>query len=424
MSQGVNAMEALYLDLGADRVEGTGSGGGEPKVLFLIDMLLEEEMGGAEGALLKIVTHLPKLGYKCAIASFDLSRDPGFLSLFPCPVHDLTLRRIYDWNALRVALKLRKLVARERFDIIHTMFPTSDLWGGPIARFGTVTFDGSFRRPLLISSRRDMGIVRSPKHDLAYRWLGRQFDQVQAVSDAVGRACIARDGLDPRRVATVHNGVELEQIAAVEPFAGLAGAFGLNPDGATVVTAAGKVWPVKGVDILIRAAAIVCREFPRTNFLVAGRLGNDCAEQVQQQTQSLGLSGNVKFIGRLPHIVSILKACDVFCLPSRSEGLSNALLEAMACAMPSVATELGGNPEVVVQGQTGFLVPSEDPEAVAARILDLLRDPDLRTRMGESGPRPSRGYCAAWPSSSRVGVMVRRMATLFQELLSSRPASA
>ncbi len=363
-------------------------------------------MGGAEGALLKIVTHLPKLGYKCAVGSFDLSRDPEFLSLFPCPVHDLTVRRIYDWKALRVAVRLRKLVARERFDIIHTMFPTSDLWGGPIARFR--------RRALLVSSRRDMGIVRSRKHDLAYRWLGGQFDQVQAVSDAVGRACIARDGLDPRRVATVHNGVELERIAAVEPFAGLAGAFGLHPDGATVVTAAGKIWPVKGIDILIRAAAIVCREFPRTNFVVAGWLGDDYAKQVQQQAASLGLSGNMKFIGRSPRIVSILKACDIFCVPSRSEGLSNALLEAMACALPTVATEVGGNPEVVVPGQTGFLVPSEDPEAAAARILDLLRDPELRTRMGASGRDRVR-------ERFTVEVMVRRMAELYQELLSSRP---
>ena len=333
----------------AGRAEGATSRSTEPKVLFLIDTLLG--MGGAEGALLKIVTHLPKLGYRCAVGAFDLSRDPEFLSLFPCAVHDLSLRRIYGWKALKVALKLHKLVIKERFDIIHTMFPASDLWGGPIARFGS--------RSLLVSSRRDMGIVRSRKHDLAYHWLRGQFDQVQAVSDAVGRACIARDGLDPRRVATVHNGVELERIGAVEPFAGLPVDFGFDPDGATVATAAGKIWPVKGIDVLIRAAAIVCREFPHTNFLVAGWLGDDYAKRVQRQAESLGLSGNVKFIGRSPQIISILKACDIFCVPSRSEGLSNALLEAMACAVPSVATEVGGNPEVDVEGQTGFLVPSE-----------------------------------------------------------------
>jgi len=208
--------------------------------------------------------------------------------------------------------------------------------------------------------------------------------------------------------------VDLERIAATEPFADLAGAFDLNPDGATVVTAAGKVWPVKGIDILIRAAAIVCRELPRTNFLVAGWLGHDYATEVQQQTESLGLSGNVKFIGRLPHIVSILKACDVFCLPSRSEGLSNALLEAMACALPAVATEVGGNPEVVLEGQTGFLVPGEDPEAAAARFLDLLRDPELRARMAATGRDRVR-------ERFTVEVMVRRMAALYRDLLSAHP---
>jgi glycosyltransferase involved in cell wall biosynthesis len=82
-----------------------------------------------------------------------------------------------------------------------------------------------------------------------------------------------------------------------------------------------------------------------------------------------------------------------------------------------VATAIGGNPEVVVEGQTGFLAPSEDPERLAARILDLLRDPELRRRMGENGRERVREHFT-------VEVMVRRMSVLYQELLASRPRGA
>lgn len=397
-------METLSPSSLADSAGGCAwpSGRG-PNVLFLIDGLLG--MGGAEGALLRMVTHLPKLGCHCSIGAFDLSRDPEFRNLFPCPVYDLTLRRIYDWNALRVALRLWRLVGKERFDIVHTMFPTSDLWGASIARLAG--------HPLLVSSRRDMGIVRSRKHDLAYRWLNGRFDQVQAVSEAVRQASIAHDGLRPERVATVHNGVEFDRILATPPFTDLAGSFGLNPDGATVVTALGKIWPVKGVDVVIRAAAIVCRELPRTNFLVAGWMGGDYPGELRDLAHSLGVAANVKFVGRLRPILSILKSCDIFCLLSRSEGLSNALLEAMACGLPCVATAVGGNPEVVVPDQTGFLVESENADAAATRILALLRDPVLRRRMGDNGRELVRQHFT-------VEEMVHRVAELYRELLRLR----
>ena len=384
-------------------ISGPARAGGT-KVLFLVDTLLG--MGGAEGALLKMVRHLPNLGYECTIGAFDLGTDTEFLKLFPCPIHDLRLKRTYDWNALRVALRLRSLVAREKFDIVHTMFPTSDLWGAPISRLAR-------RQVLLVSSRRDMGIVRGPHHNVAYRRLGKMFDQVQAVSEAVRGACIAQDGLRPERVATVHNAVELDRILEVEPIHDLAGAYGLNRNGATVVTASGTVWPVKGVDILVRAAAIVCREFPHTNFVVAGLMEGEYPKQVMALADDLGVRPNFKFLGRVHPILSIVKACDVFSLLSRSEGLSNALLEAMACGLPCVATAVGGNPEVVVHEQSGFLVPSEDAEAAAARILQLLRDPNLRRRMGNHGRKVvAKGFT--------VDVLAGRVAGLYDELIANR----
>ena len=349
-----------------------------------------------------MVRHLPRYGFDCSIGTFDLSLEKDFISHFPCPIHDLRLTRTYDFTAMKIAAKLWKLAATEKFDIVHTMFPTSDLWGASIARLA--------HRSLIISGRRDLGIVRSPKHGVAYRILRNTFDQIQAVSDAAGEAAISQDGVERDRVHTVHNGVELDRIDHTPKHTDLVNTYGLNPNGLTVVSAFGKVWPVKGVDVLVRSAAEVCQQLPDTNFIVAGWAEGAYAESVKQLAESLGVAKNIKFIGRVKNIVSIVKACDVFCLLSRSEGLSNALLESMACGLPSVVTAVGGNPEVVRHEQTGYLVENEDSAGAAKRMLELLGNESLRRKMGQNAR-------SVVEREFSVDVMLRRIAFLYEKAL-------
>jgi glycosyltransferase involved in cell wall biosynthesis len=189
--------------------------------------------------------------------------------------------------------------------------------------------------------------------------------------------------------------------------------MGLDPLGATVITAVGKIWAVKGIDVLIRAAAIVCREFPHTNFVLAGWVEpGSYALHLENLAKSLGVERNIYFPGRVKNVVALLKASDVFCLLSRSEGMSNALLEAMACGLPSVATTVGGNPEVLSE-ESGFLVKSEDHEEAGARILQLLRDASLRRRMGAAGQKRVQ-------LRFTDEIMVQRVADLYHNLLSER----
>lgn len=105
-------------------------------------------------------------------------------------------------------------------------------------------------------------------------------------------------------------------------------------------------------------------------------------DQLLELSQTLRHPDSIRFLGHFDQVPALLGLTDVFALPSRSEGLSNALLEAMLCGVPAVATAVGGNPEVVVDGVTGFLVPPEDPASLANAILALLRDPAMRGRMG------------------------------------------
>src|SRR5216684_5034442 len=126
-------------------------------VLFVIDELCE--LGGAERILLKMVRLLPKDLFRCSVVTFRIREDLEELTEIGCPLYVFPLKKTYDFNALRMAMRLRNLIRREKVSIVHTFFETSDLWAGLVARLSGC--------PVLISSRRDMGILRSGKHRAA-----------------------------------------------------------------------------------------------------------------------------------------------------------------------------------------------------------------------------------------------------------------
>lgn len=346
----------------------------EAHVLFLIDQLCA--CGGAESALLNTVRSLPER-FRCSVITFRLDPSLSLLKHFPCPVWLLPLRRTYDWNAIIMAMQLSRYIRRERVDIVHTFFASADLWGGIVAKLS--------QRPLLVSSRRDMGFQRTTKHRIAYRTMRRMFDRVLTVSESVRQYSIAEDGLDATQVKTIPNSVNLEQLVVSRSVGELRECLGLS-EASHVIASVGNVRRIKGTDVLLRTAALVCREFPKAVFVIAGSL--QTAEPVylrelEKLKQDLGIEHNVRFVGALDKVASLLRASDAFCLLSRSEGSSNALLEAMGCGLPCIATCVGGNPEALMYGRCGFLVEDEDYKHAATHICELLRNPRMAKEVGE-----------------------------------------
>jgi len=141
----------------------------------------------------------------------------------------------------------------------------------------------------------------------------------------------------------------------------------------------------------------------------------DCNRQLRDLVGRLHLERNVGFLGKMENesVWSLLKLCDVFCQPSRSEGMSNALLEAMGCGLPCVATGVGGTPEVLEDGRTGYVVPSEDHQVTANRILALLGDPAGARRMGLLARRVVEERFSAQG-------MIRNMVGMYDKLLGGR----
>jgi glycosyltransferase involved in cell wall biosynthesis len=343
-------------------------------VLFIIDQLCEA--GGAERALLQTIRLLPRSHFRVSLITFRIDERLQLFRKLPCPHFVYPLGRTYDWNALRVARKIRKFIRDEEVDIVHTFHETADLWAGLVSRMK----DG----PALVSSRRDMGILRAPKHQLLYRLMRSRFDLVLTVSEEVRRYCIQNDGMPEPRVATLYNGVELENLAQRNGHC-VREQFGWDSRAPLVLTV-GHIRAVKGIDILVKVAQQVAVEFPRVLFAVVGDTTDQKYFQtIQRQIADLGMQQNVRFVGPAENVASFLKMGNVFFLPSRSEGFSNALIEAMACGLPCVATRVGGNPEAIEEGHSGFVVENEDVEAAADRILRLLREPNLARAMGSAG---------------------------------------
>lgn len=349
------------------------------KVLFLIDRM--SEMGGAELALARLVQDLSAQAIRLYVITFcdDICSD--LRDLFPCPIVVLPLSRTYTYEALRVAWTIRSLIIRQQIRLVHTFFETSDLFGGLIAR--------SVPGVALVTSRRDMGILRRPKHRMAYLVLSRLAHRVVAVSDRVRAWCIMADRLPEGRVVTIYNGVKATPGSA-EPGStsqrsSIRKDLGLLPE-QIVVVAVGHIRHVKGYDVLLQAAALVLESFPDTVFLVAGAEHEEGRlEQLLAMASGRSLGERVRFLGEVSDIPSLLTASDIFILPSRSEGFSNALIEAMGAGLPCVATAVGGNAEALLHGVSGFIVPPEDPEEMSNALVKMISSADLRRKMGDEG---------------------------------------
>ena len=343
-------------------------------VLYVIDEL--QQLGGAERNLVRTLRHLPRDRYRPFVLTFRLNPEAKDFSTLPCPVEVYPVYNLYSLDTLRYAPRLLQWIRRERIRIVHTFFETADLWAGSLVKLGSDA--------VLISGRRDLGIRRNWRLNILYRLLGAMFDQVQVVSDQVGAYVIEADRVAPAKVVTVPNGVELDLIPERGSGAELCSRLNL-PAGRPMIATVSNIRKVKGIDVLIRTAAQVCRKHPEALFVVAGRV-LDAAYHAELEllAKELGVRENVRFVGRLEDPLQLLAQSDIFLLPSRSEGMSNALLDAMASGLPVVATRVGGNRQLIRDGQTGFLTAPEDAGAAAARIVDLLENPSLAHALGRS----------------------------------------
>jgi glycosyltransferase involved in cell wall biosynthesis len=236
--------------------------------------------------------------------------------------------------------------------------------------------------PIIINSRRNV-YIGSPLRESLNRWTSPLADRVIAVCELARQVEIERANVPPNHVLTIYNGLDA---AAFD----VSDADGLRirrsfeiPPPAPLVGSVGRLHVQKDFHTLLTAMTYVRKCLPDVRLLIVG--DGDLRDALEDRARAFGLAESVTFAGHRDDIPQILAALDVFTLPSRWEGLPNAVLEAMAAGLPVVATHVGGVPELVVDAETGLLVPPQDPAALSRALLTLLENSDLRREMGRAG---------------------------------------
>ena len=270
---------------------------------------------------------------------------------------------------LAAAWRLSRVIKRLLPDVVHAHDPHA------VAMAATALAIAAPRpRPALVASRR---IEYRIAHNSFSRWKYSQVDCFIAISRAVAERLVA-DGIPRRQVVVVHEGVDVERIVRL-PVGNIHAELYL-PTHAPVVGNVGALVEQKGQHHFVEAAALVVREVPDARFVILGE--GELRPALEEQIKRRHLERHVFLAGFRADVLELTKSFDVFVVSSLHEGMCTALVDAMAASRAAVGTSVGGVPEVMADGKTGFLVPARDHTAMARRIVQLLKDPALRLRMG------------------------------------------
>jgi len=266
-----------------------------------------------------------------------------------------------------------RLLRRERVALIHAHEFSAILFGWIVAMVARVPFVATVHGKNYFWEKR--------RRRLAYRLISRHGRMV-AVSQDLKRFVCDRVGIAEERVEVIYNGVAPAQAVAGGETQKCRVELGISGR-CPVLGVVGSLYPVKGHRFLLEAMPEVIQRWPQAVLLMIGR--GELEPALKEQAERLGIGRNVKFLGMRQDIPRLLSVVDLVILPSISEGLSLALLEAMAFGKPVVATRVGGNPELIDDGRTGLLVQPEDARDLAAGILRLLSNPGMMREFGRQG---------------------------------------
>jgi starch synthase (maltosyl-transferring) len=333
-------------------------------------LITELDAGGAEKALFELATRLDRKRFEPVVACLT-GRGPFGDRLQEKGI-EVILIDMRGWWDLAAWLRLRRALRANRPHVLHTFLFHANLAGRLASvRLGIGTKIASVR-------------VEEPR--LRHLWLEcltqGLTDVFTCVSESARQYTHRRAHVPMNKLVVTPNGVDPSDcdvpVMVPPPEWRL-------PDDAPVVAFVGRLDRQKNPLLLLRAAARVVHEVPDAVFAFAGtgRLEARCRAEADR----MGLSDSIRWLGWLSDIRPLLARMDLVALPSSWEGMPNVMLEAMACGKPAVATNVGGCPELIVEGETGFLVPPGDEAALAERILRLLRDVELRRRLGAAARR-------------------------------------
>ncbi len=379
----------------------TADAGRPARVLFVVNGFAP---GGGELKLLELVERLRVRfpgAYRCVVCSVGqggvleerFRQAADRVAVYP-------KRCAWDAGLIR---RVAGLIREERIDLVQTTLFYADVIGAVASRITGVK---------AVVSWEAVTQPYGPLHLAAFRLASKWMTLSVAVSEAIRRQVSGERRVPVSKTRAILYGVDTDRF---KPLPGAAGRRGLGLKGkGPVFGVIARLTEQKGHRYLLEAASAAIRRRPDLRFVFAG--DGPLRQSLEAQARDLGIGDRVLFLGHRTDVPALLAAFDVFVLPSLYEGLPNAVLEAMACGRPVVATAVDGTPEVVDNGVTGLLVPPRDPARLSEALLKLAGDARLRSRMGREARRRAVG---------RHGVdrQVNAFHALYRELLCSRGAT-
>jgi glycosyltransferase involved in cell wall biosynthesis len=363
-----------------------------PAPIPVLLMVRELNLGGSERQMAEIAKALDRSRFDPRVGCFrpaglradDLRAAGVPIEHFPVP----------SLASVKGALSIAAYIRKQNIRLVHTFDTPANLYGVPAARLAASA--------VVVSSQRvDRGLWPAwQRHGL--RLTDRLVDGIVVNCDFLRRHLRDEEKVPPGLIHLCYNGIDtgtFQPLRAVRP----------DPlrDATLVVGVVCGLRPEKGLDTLLQAFAAVRELVPGMKLAVVG--SGSCLVDLQEQARALGIAPDCIFEPATPRVADWLHAIDIFVLPSLSEALSNSLMEAMACGCCVVASRVGGNPELVADGDTGMLFEPRDAAALAGVLRLLLRDPARRAELASHAANLIHSRFSLTAAARRMGEIYSKL---------------
>lgn len=367
----------------------------------LMQLLTSFQIGGTERQVANLA-----LGVDCSKFALHLACLRNFgelladLERLHVPRPEFRIGRLYAPRTLWQAVRLACYIKTNRIQIVHSYGFYSNVFAVPVAKLvGT---------PIIVASIRDTGNLLTPMQTRVQKLVCRLADCILVNADAI-RDNLLEQGYDPDKIIVIRNGITMARFARRQPNHLLRRDLGV-PLSARLIAVISRLNHMKGVHYFLEAAVVLAARYPDLYFLVVGDGGS--RKELEEHARRLGLGQRIVFTGFRTDVPDLLSEVTISVLPSLSEGTSNTLLESMATGVPVIATQVGGNTEVVENEISGLLVPPRDSAALAAATSRLLEDPGMALSLGQAGLRRVNEVYSISGSVRETELLYQRLASV------------
>jgi glycosyltransferase involved in cell wall biosynthesis len=353
------------------------------RILHVINSL---DIGGNERFLLQLLEHLPKERFFQGVCVPDRGKDATRDLQVECKRIGIPITVFQTAGNLdaTVLLRLGRIIQKGHYDIVHTHLIYSQIYGRLAAWLA--------RTRCVISSEQNVYELKTrPPFSWTERRLSALTDLIIACSNRVREHLVEKVGISPLKVVVVPNAVDTSVFSPIKKGSPLfpqvesvRKELGIEP-GDTVIGSVGHMSRQKGYEFLVEAIPVVRLKYPRARFVLVGK--GLLRKELEEQAKSLGVQDALVFAGIRNDVPAVLNCFEVFVLPSLWEGFGVAIIEALACGVPVIASRVGGIPEIIENGVDGLLVPPARPRPLAESVIRLLDNPTLRRDMIYRGLR-------------------------------------